>query len=441
VVARNARPRALGIWVNGERLGSWTPRRSGPSELRYDDAWLSSKAARPLSLSLPLPIDAVPLRSKAVDYYFDNLLPESEPIRRRIQERFRTPTRGPFDLLAAIGRDCVGAVQLMPGDEAPPRIDRIEAERLSEKDIAGELSWFISAKGPAPRDDELRISIAGAQQKTAFTRHQGRWCRPMGSTPTTHIFKLPIGLFGGRRADMTTSVEIEWLCGRILKAFGLPVANCEIDTFGPHKVLIVERFDRQLHSSGRYWLRLMQEDFAQATATPWHGKYESDGGPGVEQIGAILGSSLDPKADLATLFKAQVLFCMLAATDGHAKNFSIRLMAGAQFKLTPLYDVVSMWPVIGKKANEFPWQKTRLAMSLPGTRRHCLLASIQRRHFLDLGKKLGLEASGEPLVDELVAKTPAVLLEVQQRLPRGFPQTVLDRVLEGVEKAAKSYGS
>ena len=121
--------------------------------------------------------------------------------------------------------------------------------------------------------------LPARRRKTAFLKHQGKWCRPIGSTPTTHIFKLPLGLVGNRQADMRTSVENEWLCARIVAAFGLPIANCEIDEFGTHKVLMVERFDRTLHSSGKYWLRLMQEDFAQATGTPWHRKYQADGGP------------------------------------------------------------------------------------------------------------------------------------------------------------------
>ncbi len=65
------------------------------------------------------------------------------------------------------------------------------------------------------------------QEKTALLFHEGRWLRPHGATPTTHILKLPLGLVGNRRADLTTSVENEWLCMTILKAFGLPVAGGE----------------------------------------------------------------------------------------------------------------------------------------------------------------------------------------------------------------------
>jgi serine/threonine-protein kinase HipA len=429
--------RSLAVWANGVRVGLWRLPSRGAMEFQYDDTWRAADEARPLSLSLPLTLDAHAHKGAAVEAYFDNLLPDSEPIRRRLQDRFHTASRGAFDLLAAIGRDCVGAVQLLPEAEAPADIRKIDAKPLSDTALAHELTVATSASNPARDDADFRISIAGAQEKTAFLKHNGRWCLPNGSTPTTHIFKLPLGLVGNRQADMRTSVENEWLCARIVAAFGIPVASCDIGEFGAHKVLIVERFDRQLHSSGKHWLRLMQEDFCQATGTPWHRKYQSDGGPGVLDIARILRGSQESQRDLETLFRAQLLFWMLAATDGHAKNFSIRILAGGRFQLTPLYDVLSAWPIIGKRANEIPPGKIKLAMALPGERPRYHLQSIQRRHFEALAKKLGLAAQADSLIDEMAAKTPAAINEVTHALPRHFPAGLLDRVLAGLRKSAQ----
>ncbi len=432
-MARTAR--TLAVWANGVRVGLWRLPSRGAMEFAYDDSWRAADEARPLSLSLPLTLDAHAHKGAAVEAYFDNLLPDSEPIRRRLQDRFHAASRGAFDLLAAIGRDCVGAVQLLPPDETPADIRKIDAHALTTGAIAAELAGVTSPAALAGELEDFRISIAGAQEKTAFLKHHGKWCRPIGSTPTTHIFKLPLGLVGNRQADMRTSVENEWLCARIVAAFGIPVASCEIGEFGENKVLVVERFDRALHSSGKYWLRLMQEDFAQATGTPWHRKYQADGGPGLEAIARILRGSQESQRDLTTLFRAQLLFWMLAATDGHAKNFSIRILAGGRFQLTPLYDVLSAWPIIGKKANEIPLEKIKLAMALPGERPRYHLQSIQRRHFEALAKKLGLEAQAETLINDMVARTSAVVDEIQSRLPKGFPQELLDRVLGGLRKA------
>jgi len=437
-VPRRPQIRALAVWANGSRVGEWRLPARGAMEFQYDTAWLSMPESRPLSLSLPLTHERAPHKGVAVESYFDNLLPDSESIRRRLQEKFHAPSRGVFDLLLAIGRDCVGAVQILPAGDTPADIRRIDAQPLSDAAIAAELAGVTSPAAVTRDAAEFRISIAGAQEKTALLKHQGRWCRPIGSTPTTHIFKLPLGLIGNRQADMRSSVENEWLCARIVAAFGIPVANCEIATFGNHKALVVERFDRQLHSSGHYWLRLMQEDFAQVTATPWHRKYQSDGGPGVLDIGRILRGSVERERDLATLFRAQLVFFLLAATDGHAKNFSIRILPGGRFQLTPLYDVLSAWPVIGKKANEIPLQKTRLAMALPGDRPRYNLATIQRRHFEALADKLGLGDGGATLINETLALVPRVIDETGDALPKGYPGDVANRIFQGMKSASRS---
>ncbi|MCM3468358.1 HipA domain-containing protein, partial [Staphylococcus lugdunensis] len=160
---------------------------------------------------------------------------------------FGTATTEPFDLLAALGRDCVGAVQLLGEDETPAGHDRIDGMPLSDDDVAHVLDQASGAAGGAQDDDDFRLSLAGAQEKTALLFHDGRWMRPHGATPTTHILKLPLGLVGNKRADLTTSVENEWLCLAILRAFGLPTADADIVRFGEHKVLSVARFDRALH--------------------------------------------------------------------------------------------------------------------------------------------------------------------------------------------------
>jgi serine/threonine-protein kinase HipA len=438
---RRVASRTLAVWANGARVGDWRLPARGAMEFQYDAAWLDAPEARPLSLSLPLTIDRVPHRGTAVETYFDNLLPDSESIRRRLQQRFHTDSRNAFDLLAAIGRDCVGAVQLLPADEAPADIRGIQAEALTDTAIAADLAGVVSPAALTREADDFRISIAGAQEKTAFLRYRNRWCRPRGSTPTTHIFKLPLGLVGGRQADMRASVENEWLCARLLAAFGLPVANCEIGEFGAHKALIVERFDRQLHASGKYWLRLMQEDFAQATGTPWHHKYQSDGGPGVMDLAGILRGSVEARRDLDTLFRSQVVFFLLAATDGHAKNFSIRILPGGRFQLTPLYDVLSAWPVIGKRANEIPLAKVKLAMALPGERPRYLWSSLQRRHFEVLGKKLGLGTDTGALLDATLAAVPKVVDSANAMLPRSFPADIATRIFDGMSLAAKALAA
>jgi serine/threonine-protein kinase HipA len=141
--------------------------------------------------------------------------------------------------------------------------------------------------------------------------------------------------------------------------------------------------------------------------------------------------------DLECLLKAQLLFWMLAATDGHAKNFSIRILSQGRFQLTPLYDVLSIWPIMGEGPNKISWHNARLAMSVRGKNKHYLLKDIQRRHFNAMAAQCGLGETAESLIKNILAATPAVIASVQQDLPKGFPKHVLDAILKGLSKSAK----
>ena len=439
-MGRPSRSRALDVWSNGIKVGRWTIPSAGPMAFTYDAGWVASKEGRPLSLSLPITLDQLTVTGERVVSYFDNLLPDSESIRRRIQSRYTLAGREPFDLLAVIGRDCVGAVQLMPADEEPQDVFTIRTTALRDERIERLLRAVPRAASAFDDEDDLRISLAGAQEKTALTRHRGRWCLPRGSTPTTHIFKLPLGLVGNRELDLSTSVENEWLCSRILAAFGLPVVECEMAHFGDAKALIVTRFDRKRHDSHRYWLRLPQEDFCQATGTPSGSKYEADGGPSLIHIAKILQASDRRDADLATLLHAQLLFWMLAATDGHAKNFSLALLAGGHYQLTPLYDVISAWPVTGSKQNQIHEKKLKLAMALYGKSKHYRVADIRRDHFNATAHRCGLGRDMEAIIANTVESVPGVVDRVEADLPPGFPARIFETIANGLRRSARALG-
>jgi len=442
-MARSPYPSRLNLWMNGLQVGHWETMRSG-ERLVYHDDWISDPQGRPLSLSLPFTPGNQPYRGQIVADYFDNLLPDSEPIRRRIATRYKTGSTAPFPLLAALGRDCVGALQMLPPDEAPGDLTSINGRALSESEIAQLLRGTTSAS-PLGQDDpldDLRLSIAGAQEKTALLRHRNRWWLPEGSTPTTHIFKLPLGLVGNMRADMRTSVENEWLCSQIVAAYGLPVARCEIARFDDEKVLIVERFDRRLSSDATWIVRLPQEDMCQATGTSALHKYESDGGPGIEAIMEVLSGSSRAAADRRHFLVTQMIFWLLAATDGHAKNFSIAHLPGNRYEATPLYDVLSAHPIIGAGAGRLAAQKVKLAMAVRGKNVHYLLNQIQRRHWIAQGQRVGFAAADvEIMIDDLTARTETVIDEVSLLLPEDFPMDVAGSIFEGMRRLNKKLAT
>jgi serine/threonine-protein kinase HipA len=422
--------------MNGERVGLWSLGPRGRHELNYDAAWLDSVEARPLSLSLPLaPADFV-YSGPVVEAYFDNLLPDNADIRARIRSRFSASSLAPFDLLAQVGRDCVGALQILRQDEEPASIRRIEGRALSPEEVENVLNGVTGASGGLPRElDFFRISIAGAQEKTALLWRDGRWWEPLGSTPTTHILKLPLGKIGTMNVDMSASIENEWLCSRIAAAFGLEVATCEIETFGSVKALVVERFDRRLSPDGSWLMRLPQEDLCQATGTPSHLKYESDGGPGILPIMRLLLGARDAFKDRKVFMKAQLLFWILAAPDGHAKNFSLFIEREGRYRLAPLYDIMSAHPVLGHGTNLIPPEKMKLAMALSGKNRHYEWAKIRLRHWRATADLCDFSGDLDAAIAEILEKAPGALKEVSASLPAGFPDSVASPILEGVAAA------
>ncbi|ELM8881501.1 HipA N-terminal domain-containing protein [Escherichia coli] len=188
----------LVTWMNNQRVGELTKLANGAHTFKYAPEWLASRYARPLSLSLPLQRGNI--TSDAVFNFFDNLLPDSPIVRDRIVKRYHAKSRQPFDLLSEIGRDSVGAVTLIPEDETVTR-PIMAWEKLTEARLEEVLTAYKAdiPLGMIREENDFRISVAGAQEKTALLRIGNDWCIPKGITPTTHIIKLPIGEIKGKK--------------------------------------------------------------------------------------------------------------------------------------------------------------------------------------------------------------------------------------------------
>ena len=421
------------IWMNGEKVGTWSVGRNGNQRLDYATSWRASEHSRPLSLSLPYTADNR-LEGEAVRNYFDNLLPDSEGIRKRIANQFRTKKTDAFSLLQAIGRDCVGAVQLLPPNLTPEGFDTLKYEVLTPEEIEMHLSALGSQTGLGAQDDEarFRLSIAGAQEKTALLHIEGQWCRPLGATPTTHILKPPIGLTQGRNLDLRLSVENEWLCNQIMKELGLPVAESSIQSFGAHRVLVVKRFDRSWHPQG-WVVRLPQEDFCQAKGISSEMKYEQRGGPSMDACLKVLKGGENFQEDGKNFLCTQLLFWFMAAIDGHAKNFSLFVLPNGRYRLTPFYDVLSAWPLIGDSAFLLQYKKVKLAMAVHSKSAHYKLSEIQYRHWQSLAHRSGVDGAWEAM-QNMALQLDAALVRVEKKLPADFPMELAHSLFQGVRQ-------
>ncbi|WP_233432384.1 type II toxin-antitoxin system HipA family toxin [Aquicella lusitana] len=420
--------------MNGILVGKLEKTTQGSLTFSYDQTWLNTPGARPISLSLPLVKQS--FAGDVVYNFFDNLLPDNQQIRARIQAKFHVGTNQPFDLLASIGRDCVGAIQLING-EIPIFKKKINFESLEEKEIASILSSYLNNPlGMTDTAEEFRISIAGAQEKSAFLYHDGKWCRPLGETPTSHIFKLPIGYIQHQQMDLSDSCENEWLCAQIASAFELPVATCEILYFENVKVLAVERFDRKMASDNTWLMRLPQEDMCQALGISPNLKYQSDGGPGINEIMRLLLGSAAPVADRDMFYRSQVLFWLLAAIDGHAKNFSVFIEPEGKYRLTPLYDIMSAYPLMAKK--QLQEKKIKMAMALQGKNIHYHWHNIQRRHFLETAKAVNYSPErAETILDDMLQQVDSVIEQVSEKLPKKFPSNISQPLFDGMREMKK----
>jgi serine/threonine-protein kinase HipA len=152
----------------------------------------------------------------------------------------------------------------------------------------------------------------------------------------------------------------------------------------------------------------------------------------------LLRGSQAPQDDRMRLFRTLLLFWLLAAIDGHAKNISLALGAGGTFRLTPLYDVLSAYPVMGKGANQLPAQKLTMAMALKGRQPRYGWAGIQPRHWLATAKACGIEEEAATReMAQMVTATPQVIAAVSGSIPVNFPPSVAEPILGGLQDAAQ----
>ncbi len=339
------------------------------------------------------------------------------------------------DRIGKIGGDCVGAIQLYSPDVILEDVRQVHAEPLTDTRMAQVLRGYQSDAplGMLEDMDDFRISIAGAQEKTGLLWYKNQWHLPQGSTPTSHILKLPIGILPHKNIDLSDSCENEWLCLKIAAAYGFSVNEANIVYVENIKALALKRFDRRWSQDGSWLMRLPQEDMCQALGVAPALKYESDGGPGISNIMQFLLGSRMSNHDREVFFKAQVLFWLLAAIDGHGKNFSLFLEPESRYSMTPLYDIISAYPLMDSKS--IPKQKAKMAMALIGTKKYYKWQTIQPRHFLSTAKAIGFsEQRASELMIEIKSQTPAVINTVRQQLPKDFPNYISDSIFNGVQK-------
>lgn len=426
----------MNVFINDTLAGELSFVPNGVPRLQYEVDWIRSPDAVPLSLSLPIREQAH--TGDPLQAYLENLLPQDLNIRKRLAALTAADGHDPVSLLAKLGRDCAGSVQFLAHEEHA-RDEPFRSESLPERELAEMLDCLDSYPLGIKKEADFRIALAGEQRKTALLREGGSWFKPSELTCTTHILKPQIGQLPNG-IDLTDSVDNEFVCLGLLAALGIPTANADVIEVGTIRALAVERFDRGRDPTGRLY-RLPQEDICQALAIPSSRKYQSDGGPGVREIIELLKRSDEPN-DVATFLRTIIIFWLIGATDGHAKNFSIFLLPDGRFRLAPIYDVLSAQPSLDRR--QISKRQFRLAMSV-GANNHYRVDEIMPRHFLQLADiaeipRLVLESIFSDLLQDAVNSVGALSNDIPPNISPQVVESILNGLLRRVRLLEDSFG-
>lgn len=335
----------LDVYLHGERVARAVDAGQGLASLQYTEAAVAGYGEGAILLSVGLPVREALYPAYEARAFLDGLLPEGD-VRSALAEQLRKAPEDTFGLLTEVGRECAGAVVIVPEGEGLPTADG-DLEILDDATLAARLAELPRVPLGVRRTGRVRLSLTGAQGKLAVVRLDGgRLALPLDGTPTTHILKPSPARFPGLAVN-------EAACLEIARRAGLPVPASELLRVGGVDVLLVERFDRAPSAGGVR--RVHQEDFVQALGR--RVKYEEDGGPTLREMATLVSDfSAAPVLDLATLGAAVTTNLLIGNADAHAKNFSLHLEP--TIGLTPFYDLVC--------TAAYEWLDTSLALSIGG---------------------------------------------------------------------------
>ncbi len=347
--------------------------RSGSRDMvfRYAETYLAGNSPRPVSLSLPMRKEPfAPAVSRA---WFANLLPEGE-IRWQVARKLGVSERNDFDILEGIGGECAGALRIVPESETHPPDGELVPLTWGELEEAIATRPHASLLALMLDNVEMRLSLAGAQDKLPIHFTEGCLSLPAGTAASTHLLKIADEAY----PDL---VQNELYCLTLARQAGLPVPSTWMaDTETP--ILLIERYDRSTEPDGKI-RRIHQEDFCQALGMAPETKYENEGGPSLEDMFGILGrGSRSPLPDKRNLIRWVLFNFIIGNADAHAKNVSI-LFGGphGEFapRLAPFYDLVCT-RIYGGLA-------TKMAQKIGGEYRP---ESLRRRHWERFAEAIGV---------------------------------------------------
>ncbi len=365
----------LNVFFGNEKAGYIESTENRGVIFAYEKKYLKNKNAVPLSASLPLQTEE--FCQKQCIPFFSGLLPE-EDSRKKIADYLHISETSTLKLLEALGSECAGLVSILPEEKTVSQIDSYSLnsdnyELLEEV----RLTDFIEKMNTRPlmkADENLRLSLAGAQEKLALANINGKWYLPLNGAPSTHILKPT------RTGSLSSLAQNEYICMKLAKCFDLPVPDVDILNIAGKDVVVVERYDRIKKDD--FIQRLHQEDLCQALGIMNTSKYQNDGGPGIADIFNTIKKNCTVPALETQKFLSYVVFNYLIGNcDSHGKNYSL-LYKNKCVELAPLYDAVST--VI------YPGLTEKLSMKIGN---HYDIKKVSKEDFSLLAENLNIKGS------------------------------------------------
>lgn len=402
----------LNVYLNNDYIGILSKDDNGGICFQYDK---NTKK----HLSLTLPIREKIYLNKDCKGFFNGLLPESEHVRIAIGKKYGINPKNDFSLLSAIGYDCAGAVAFF--EDKPKNLKEyyeIKGNVLSED----ELEKYIKElpKKPLALGSDKRLSLAGAQDKTAVVIIDNKIAIPENNVPSTHILKPTIN-------GLKETIENEYLCLKVAEKLGIQIPNIQIGQANDTQYLLIERYDREVNNDKIK--RIHQEDFCQASNIPSAYKYQAEGGVDFKRCIDILKRTTRPAVSIKRFVELMIFNYLIGNNDAHGKNFSILHYDNDQIAFAPAYDILC--------TSIYPELSSKMAMKIGG---YYESDKIYPRHFERMAKDIGISYTQvKKILINQCEILPDVVKEVSQMFENTVGKDIFNTVLKNCTRNLKNF--
>lgn len=400
---------SLNVFLNDKHIGILEKDGYGGVNFQY-----SNNTDRILSLSLP--IQKEPFENKQCRGFFNGLLPESEHTRIAIGKKYGINPKNDFSILQAIGYDCAGAVSFFDSDdEQTPSKYLQESYEIDYTPLSyDELEKFINElpqKPLATGIEDMRLSLAGAQDKTSVIVVNGQIGIPKDNVPTSHIIKPTINGFN-------ETIENEFICIKAAKNLGIKIPDIKIGYANKTKYFLIQRYDREVIDNKIK--RIHQEDFCQASNIPSAYKYQAEGGVDFKRCFEILRATSQPAIAINQFIQLMIFNYLIGNNDAHGKNFSILHYENGEIKFAPAYDILC--------SEVYPGLSNKMAMKIGGHYKH---DEILLRHFEKLANENDISFTQ---LKKVIKKQCETLPDIVSGVINSFENEIGKNILSVVQK-------